>query len=368
MQKLWAPQGKDKHVVSIIMSAIRNYALEQSEHEICNNKMLHGFVTEYKTNPLGVDCWGNTELRHLPDIASGASADAIQQSLRTVAWPHQLLISINACLGKPGKPNADSRIIRKKKIYRATVSNRNNVKQWSIDSKDSFDSSAKGGSALYAALYRNLFAEIAHWLGEAPIAIFNDYYKFFDTIDIKILLQKCNEHDFPLIDSAILLQQHLAPRVIQANGLLSLAMEVSNSILAGCGYSWDLTRALQIDLLSNINNTHSHANIKSFIDDISMFAKGKMDHYVLQVLIPAEITFGEGVKKLGLTLSPEGNIVGSTTRIIQSFLKEIKTLTKDNIIVVPIRSARDVGVCFTAGKARPKDIINNRLKNNKTHI
>ena len=46
----------------------------------------------------------------------------------------------------------------------------------------------KGCSALDAALYRNFVAEIAYWINQIVVCALNDYHKFFDTIEISILI------------------------------------------------------------------------------------------------------------------------------------------------------------------------------------
>ena len=74
-----------------------------------------------------------------------------------------------------------------------------------------YDTSGKGKSALIAAAYRGLQAEIYSYTEEQVIGFFHDFEKFFDTIDIPILIEKALELQFPVLDLALTTMQHLAP-------------------------------------------------------------------------------------------------------------------------------------------------------------
>ena len=77
-----------------------------------------------------------------------------------------------------------------------------------------------------------------------------DLEKYFDTLDPCYLIEKAVEYGYPTTDLSIAMQQHLAPRVIQANGVSSNSFPVSKSILAGCkhGLRHDSLAALQYHL------------------------------------------------------------------------------------------------------------------------
>ncbi len=95
------------------------------------------------------------------------------------------------------------------------------VPLWEKNNAQAYDKARAGSSALHAALWRNLLAEVANWLGEKFANVLNDFAKFFDTLDIKTILQEAIYTDFPLAKLCFALQQHLAPRVLQANGFSS---------------------------------------------------------------------------------------------------------------------------------------------------
>ena len=75
------------------------------------------------------------------------------------------------------------------------------------------------------------------------IGINNDVEKYFDALNISVLMREGQATGFPLGPMAYALQQHLAPRVLQANGFSSTPTKVNQSISAGCKFSVPFTRA-----------------------------------------------------------------------------------------------------------------------------
>ena len=71
---------------------------------------------------------------------------------------------------------------------------------------------------------------------------------------------------------AYALQQHLAPRVLQANGFSSAPARVNKSILAGCKYSVPFTRVYGLRQFIILNRNNPEANTELFVDDTSMHA------------------------------------------------------------------------------------------------
>ncbi len=149
------------------------------------------------------------------------------------------------------------------------------IRQWEISNKSSFDAATIGSSALTAALKRNVWAEVAHLLGEFSASVFNDFEKFFDTLDIPILLAEAIAVSFPIRKLAFLIQQHIAPRLIQAGGFSDDPMQIFRSIIAGCIASVALTRVYLKRSLTNIDNKFKSANTSVLIDDTSMQSTDK---------------------------------------------------------------------------------------------
>ena len=116
------------------------------------------------------------------------------------------------------------------------------IDKWDVDNILEHDTAQKGSSALLAALNRNLDAEIAAALGLESGGFFFDYEKFFDHLDIPILLAECIRLRLPARDIYLTILQHTAPRALQCAGFTSTPRSIVRSILAGCKYSKVLTK------------------------------------------------------------------------------------------------------------------------------
>ncbi len=143
-----------------------------------------------------------------------------------------------------------------------------NVKGWEARAVGSFDTAVKGSSDLSAACLRNLMAEVAVLCGFISGGLFNDFIKFFDTIDIPILIDRAEKAGSPLPDLALILFMHTAPRVIQHATACSFPIQIFKSILAGCTFSVPLTRCLLRDDVEDIIYHNQGGTINTYIDDI----------------------------------------------------------------------------------------------------
>ena len=242
--KYWSPPGISDQDIKYIVDELAIFreeaAISDPNKFNLSPEKFDTAVNTYNKHTVGSDNWGKVELVNIPPIVKQPIVYSLNDALQRIALPYQLMLNLNPCLGTP---NGESRTITKTPfLYRMLMRANTQTRQWEKDNAASFDSCRSGSSALQAALVRNLRAELGFWLGEHVASVFNDFEKFFDSIDIPILLQEAIHCNFPPQLLSFLLQQHLAPRAIQANGYTSEAMIVYKSILAGCMASVDLTR------------------------------------------------------------------------------------------------------------------------------
>ncbi len=184
------------------------------------------------------------DFTNLPFVALGGITDAIDTQFKTCTIPHQQLLNVNSLLGKK---EGCRTISKTPKVWRMIGKCDTVVKNWESLEAGSFDTAVKDSSALSAACLRNLMAEIAALLGFITGGLLNDFVKFFDSIDIPTLIKNAQEAKFPLPELALILFQHIAPRVIQHASACSFPVQVFRSVLAGCAHSVALTRGMLRD-------------------------------------------------------------------------------------------------------------------------
>ena len=205
------------------LSDFREYVKHQ-DNLVVDTVKLRDSAQTYGKDTLGSDNWKATDVDSLPDRCLGGIACSMNQSVQSVAMPHQLLLPLNSCLGKP--QGGCRTICKTPMLYRLTVRTDNSVRQWEKSCKTSFDCATVKSSALVAALERGVQAEMAFWLKEYFAAMFNDFSNCFDTLDISTLLQEAIFNAFPAGPMAFAMQQHLAPRVIQIKNNCSPPVEI----------------------------------------------------------------------------------------------------------------------------------------------
>ena len=96
-------------------------------------------------------------------------------------------------------------------LYRMSLRARHEVEDWESNMTGDFDTAGKGKSALIAAAHRNLEAEVYTFTEEQVIGVCQDMAKFFDPIDMPILINKAIGLGFPILDMALTMHQQSAP-------------------------------------------------------------------------------------------------------------------------------------------------------------
>ena len=232
------------------------------------------------------------------------------------------------------------------------------LSEWDSAFTQSFDSATKGGSALIASLRRNLLAEIGHWLQLHVAAVFYDFSKFFDTIKIAELIDRAADTQYPPVDMALALQQHLAPRVIQAEGFSGFHMCIHNSILAGCKQSVSMTRALLYQSMYTLHATHKKVYTGIHVDDIALLASSESKLKVYHRARAASLHFASMARKQRLGLSEKGAIVASDFSLALRLQRE---LNKQGVPYKAEYVSRDLGLAFNAACKKTYTNLKNRL-------
>ena len=173
-----------------------------------------------------------------------------------------------------------------------------------------FDTSGKGKSALTAAAYRGLQAEVYNYTEEQMIAAFHDFAIFFDTIDLQILMHKAIGLEFPIIDLALTLQQHPAPRVIQCSGFCSRNILTNTSFLAGCKHAVALTRVLFLTDMIRLCIDHRLAKPEVYVDDAATITAGPITE-TTEIMFNSINAFVKMTNRLNCKLCTKGVIMST---------------------------------------------------------
>ena len=85
---------------------------------------------------------------------------------------------------------------------------------------------------------------------------------------IPTLLSNAQSAKFPIPGLALIIFQHVAPRVIQHASACSFPVQVFRSILAGCAHSVALTRGMLRDDVEDLIYMNPGCTVNTYVDDI----------------------------------------------------------------------------------------------------
>ena len=286
--KFWAPGTPDEEEVEhdnihTLLTGLRQHALLEPPDPPVTPSCYNSALKVYRNDTKGSDNWTSSELKALPDHSKSELSNALNNAHLNIAQPHQHLIGLHSCLGKP---SSDIRTICKTlMLYRMMCRIDRSIKNWEKLHAQSYDSAKAGSSAARSALFRNLSSEIAMWLGKPSAAVFNDYHKFFDTIDIPTLVSQAIHTQFPMRELAFAIQQHLAPRVIQVSGFCSKPTKVYKSMLPGCKHAVAFTRTLLMNSMTSIVSSHEDVDTHVHVDDTTMFVSADTQSEIQDLIV-----------------------------------------------------------------------------------
>ena len=106
------------------------------------------------------------------------------------------------------------------------------------------DSALKGRKPKVETAKRHALIEVKAQLGYKVILALWDIQKFFDSLDIELLIERSQELNFPPTVLALALEVHKGTRHLSAAGTTAKPIgDTGSSILAGCTNSTSFSRA-----------------------------------------------------------------------------------------------------------------------------
>ena len=135
-------------------------------------------------------------------------------------------------------------------------------------------------------------------LGKDSLVTLWDMEKFYDNIDIGILIQEAIALEYSITLLSLGLQMHMAPRGLRCYGFCPGQVAAGNGIIAGCTQSttytkiylhavlqgfWDKYQTRILLGQASLTSPHDplpevDADMRSFIDDMSMATYGEAPH------------------------------------------------------------------------------------------
>ena len=130
-------------------------------------------------------------------------------------------------------------------------------------------------------------------------------------------------------------------------------------------FSVAFTRMYSFRSLKSLVEKHPSSNMSVLIDDTSMFSRGASCDAVLNILVPAMLSFQKQVGKLKLRLSLKAVIVSSSLKLTNLLTKE---LAIHKLVFTKAKHARDLGISHSCGKRTLNSILSDRMAKSKARM
>ena len=261
---------------------------------------------------LGSDCVEPGAIKHAPAGAKHELCHVLDCIIRNGVLPWGLLSVIIALPPKDGAALGGERPIGLLPIF---------VDRLFYDELSACCDAAHGfwdraianSSALRSATHSNLMMETAHILGISAGILFVDLQKFYDSVDLVLLVKACEVLGYPRIPLLLLVQAFLGPRALRADGRRSGQIPVSGGLVAGSSRAGHLARALLHRVLQDHHTRCPKLAVSQFVDVFKMYTEGTTRQVVYRFgQETVELFHSLGMLKVDLSPSKCGFV--ATTR------------------------------------------------------
>ena len=153
-------------------------------------------------------------------------------------------------------------------------SHRPTASSWDRDNAPPWDFSAPGRGADQACFEEELAAELDVLEGKHLAGCLMDLAKFYDGIDINIMISAAVAMDFPKQLLVLGLDACLGIRQIMMSDQLADTIASATGLLPGCVLATSFARAFMIPLLSRLKSQMEDLTLRVYVDDVKLRRAG----------------------------------------------------------------------------------------------
>eukprot|EP00959_Pyramimonas_sp_CCMP1952_P108879 2276682-Pyramimonas_sp.AAC.1 len=295
----------------------------------------------------GVDSLSPLDIQRLPDAARQAFVDNLNAIEAAGVWPSCLSSVFGAAIPKEaGGCRVLGLVPMLQKVWSKIRSRASG--EWSASLSAFWDTAIAGSSALRAALIRAVMDEGAHELAFEHATLFLDLTKFYDSVSFVLLMQAGLQIGFPPIILLLEVGLYSFPRLLKKGQMITEAVEVTRSIVAGSGLGVPLAKVMLHRLLEKVHREVPPAGLWSYIDDIVGRAEGTKQKVIRDLEATADVMSG-GLRELRLQISTKTKLVASSDDLGAELEKRLR---RKGIPVEFVRATVDLGSDAAAARVR----------------
>ena len=202
--KRWQRDALDSVALGSELVALRNQALAE-DTPLLEPVSVHKLDQTIRRIPdntgLGSDCVQPGAIKHAPVEAKLEFCRILDSVMREGVLPWSLLYVIIALLPKDGAALGGERPIGLLPINVRILDRLfyGELSAWCDSPHGFWDRAIANCSALRSAIHTSLMMETAHIMGISAGILFIDLQKFYDNVDLVLLIKACNGLEYPRI-------------------------------------------------------------------------------------------------------------------------------------------------------------------------
>ena len=153
--------------------------------------------------------------------------------------------------------------------------------------------------------------------GKVVVQILWDVAKYFDSINVPLLMPRCEAISFPIDQLTFAMQYHRAPRVLQTVGCCADPIEATGvSILGGCTFSTSLSRGFLYNTTfggsSCTKIAEAKATTNQHVVDVSQLIISNTEEAAIKLAVREGLRMATRFVKSRLTVSAKSVVNASS--------------------------------------------------------
>ena len=200
------------------------------------------------------------------------------------------------------------------------------------------------------------------------MAILWDAEKFYDSLDLRLIVKEGQLASMDILVLTVCLEAYLCPRTLTVDGACSLPVDIANSILQGCRFANRMCRFAMYKTLDELHRKwmprEPSFSIDEYVDDLAQ--RGAGGEGLLENMAGIAVDLISWLSADRVTLGCKSTIVcskPSQARALQSIIAR-----KTGVQLRVARSARDLGIGYSAGTTRASAYWRARVALNKGRL
>lgn len=204
-----------EQIIKYIRKLLQNRGHHHSNCKDYTPEEIRWATKAFKANTaIGVDGWNFKDIGAMPQTVLTELGKILGQMKRSFCAPVRLYLNLMASL--PKKTGGVRTVAILPTLYRLLMQLDNQrLDKFEKENAYRLDSAKAGASAVKAAEDRALEAELCQLQGKCGCTILWNVSKFFESINIKLLVEEAEQIGFPLEELALSLTMHQAPRCLR---------------------------------------------------------------------------------------------------------------------------------------------------------